>query len=623
MSSHDARVADPCWTAEAYRQLSDFGTLIEQSCRTFCNDRYLEPAEPDIDAVSFARVGTFVRGFEVFLERHGVRPGDCCAVISNSNTVLVLQFLAVMATDRVFVPINPNSSADDITFIVGDCSARVVIYEAKLEEKVSFLKETCELIPIVGSGPFIDLVLKLADERPVKSSAPRPDSVAEIVYTTGTTGRPKGVKLTHRNLIADLFGIGQAFGFSRGDRFLTVTPLFHNSGQIMTTLIPLYCGGVTTTVRPDMGFINFWHYVDRFQPAWTLVMPSHIALMLDRKESPTTASLRGILCGGAKLEPRTQLEFEHRFSVPIYANYGLTESASIATCVRPEDTDRASGGVGRPLDINEVRVFKGTRGADPGEVGEIRIKGDNVFTGYLNLPELYAEKVQRGWLHTGDLGHVDQGGSIHIVDRIDNMTLVGGENVYPSEVEQFVPDLAGVSEGFLLSLPDRIMGRQLVLVYRLSPGSLANIKEWKAVLFAKLVSFKVPREFIDIRDLGLEDFPRSQNGKLLRKRLQRILEAARCPEEAKAAAVRDEQSSRAFRKAAAIVAGVMEIEPEAVHEDLHMDHVPSWDSMNHLKLMIALEQAFGVVFSPAQIAEMIDMRAIMAVLGTRDHPASG
>lgn len=607
------------WSVDAYRRLSDFGTLVDQSCRTFSNESYLTPAESDIEAVSFAQVETFVRGFEVFLERHGVGPGDCCAVISNNSSALVLQFLAIMATDRVFVPINPNSSADEIAFIVSDCAARAVIYDAALEEKVSFLKDTCELIPTESSQPFMRRIVELAAERPVRNSTPRPDSVAEVVYTTGTTGRPKGVKLSHKNLIADLFGIGQAFGFSRGDRFLTVTPLFHNSGQIMTTLIPLYCGGVTTAIRPDMGFINFWHYVDRFQPSWTLVMPSHVVLMLDRKESPTKPCLHGILCGGAKLEPRTQLDFEQRFSVPIYANYGLTESASIATCVRRGDEDRASGSVGRPLDINEVRIFRGNREADPLDVGEIRIKGDNVFTGYLNLPELFVEKVQRGWLHTGDLGYADRSGSIHIVDRIDNMILVGGENVYPSDVEKSVPDLVGISEGFLLSIPERIMGRELVLVYRLSAGSSSNIKDWKSILFSKVASFKVPRRFVDIRELGLEDFPRSQSGKLLRKSLQRILEARLCPEESAAVRVRDEHASPVFKKAAATVASVLGIDEKAVHEGLHMDQVPSWDSLNHVRLILAIEGAFGIVFAPAQISEMTDMRAIMNVLIKRDH----
>lgn len=601
------------WGADAYRRLSDIGALVATAARTFGDDSYVVPAEPGLGALSFRQVDTFVRGFEALLDQHGIRPGDSCAVVSNNSTTLLLEFIAIMATDRVFVPINPHAGTDDIAFIVSDSGARAVLYDSALEEKVGFLPESNVTIPFEEGAEFITRVMALAADRPERRSRPTPDSLAEVVYTTGSTGRPKGVRLTHRNLIADLFGIGQVFGFARGDRFLTVTPLFHNSGQLTTTLIPLYCGGVTTAIRPDMGFINFWHYVDRFTPAWTLVMPSHVALMLDRKEAPASATLRGILCGGAKLEPATQLAFEQRFGVPIYPNYGLTESASIATCARPGDTRRATGSAGRPLDMNRVTIVVDGREAAPHEVGEIRISGENVFTGYVNLPDVYAQKVQHGWLHTGDLGYADEDGQIYIVDRIDNMVLVGGENVYPSEVERFAPELRGVSQAFVLSIPDRIMGRELVMVYRLQAGAEADPKAWKAYLFEKVARFKVPKRFVDVHELGLDDFPRAPNGKLLRKRLQDALEAHLCPDLA-APAAPSERATPLFQQMAALIAETMEIDAAAVHETLHMDQVASWDSLNHLRLMMAIEETFGLTLTPAQMAEMRSVPAILRVL---------
>lgn len=610
----ESEVDETLWSSGAYGRLTDFGSMTLDSRNRYGADRFITPIEAGLDPVSFADVEQFVRGFELFLESHGVGPGDRCAVISNNSTTLVLLFIAIMATDRVFVPVNPNSSADDMTYIVGDCEATVVLFDGALEEKVGFLQENCEIVPFEDGGPFIRAMLELAKGRPNRAAAPTAASVAEIVYTTGTTGRPKGVKLTHRNLIADLFGIGQLFDFQRGTRFLTITPLFHNSGQIMTTLIPLYCGGVTTAVRPDMGFINFWHYVDRFEPEWTLVMPSHVALMLDRKETPESRSLKGILCGGAKLERKTQLDFEERFGTSIFPNYGLTESASIATCARLDDADRASGSVGRPLDINQVKVFKANREAAPLEVGEIRISGDNVFTAYLNLPDVYADKVKGGWLHTGDLGYADAAGYVFIVDRIDNMVIVGGENIYPSEVERFAPELAGVSEGFLLSLPDRIMGRELVLVYKLSHGASSNEKQWRSVLFTKLARFKVPRRFVDVRDLGVEDFPRSASGKLLRKRLQGLLEARLLPTPPPHTPVRDARASRLLKKVATTLATIVDLDADEVTEAMHMDHVASWDSMCHLRLMLAIEDAFGVTLSPGQMASMTSVKAIVDIL---------
>jgi len=601
------------WAPESYARLTDFGSVIEDSAKRYGDEVYLAPAESGIAPISFVDVERFARGFEVLLEQHGIGPTAACALFSNNSSVMVLQFLAIIASGRTCVPINPNSSVDEIAYIVSDSEVRAVLYEAGLEEKASFLTETCELVSIDQDRGFVDLILRLAEGQPERAGRPTLETIAEIVYTTGSTGRPKGVQLTHRNLLADMYGVGRAFDFSRQERFLTVTPLFHNSGQIMTTLIPLYCGGRTTAVRPDMGFINFWHYVDRFQPAWTLVMPSHIALTLDRKEAPAQQSLRGILCGGAKLDPQTQREFEQRFGVTVYANYGLTESTSIATCVRPGHAKGEPGSVGPPLDINEVRVVKENTNARAGVVGEIWIRGDNVFTGYVNHPELYAEKVIDGWLHTGDLGYVDNSGHVHIVDRIDSMVLVGGENVYPSEIERFVPDLTGISEAFVLAIPDKIMGAELVFVYRLADGASADVRTWKTYLFTKLPRFKVPRRFIGIQEIGLDDFPRSQSGKLLRKRLQNALEAALLPTPARGAPAH-EGSSRLFAKVAAIVAEVLEIEVDQVRRETSTDNQPSWDSTTHMRLILTLEGAFGITFTPAQIIEMVRVSSIVGII---------
>lgn len=614
MPSSTPQSAEELWTSAAYQQLSTLAALIDRSAARFSDDVYIDPVEPGIRPISFSDVETFSRGFELFLERWKVAPGQACAVVCNNSSTLVLLFLATIAADRIFVPINPNASAEEMSFIVDDCAARVVLYDESLAKKIEFLSEDTELVPFANDGAFIEEILGSAVGRAARESAPTPASIAEIVYTTGTTGKPKGVLLSHRNLLADQFGIGEVFGFAPRTRFLTTTPLFHNSGQIMTTLIPLYAGGITTAVRPDMGFINLWHYVDRFQPEWTLVMPSHIALMLDRREAPQAATLRGILCGGAKLEPATQLAFEERFGVRIYPNYGLTESASIATCARPDDTERANGSVGRPLHINRVRIFKGQREAVPMEVGEIRISGDNVFGGYLNRPEAFAEKVKDGWLHTGDLGYADGAGYVFIVDRIDNMILVGGENVYPSEVERFVPALSGVSEAFALSLPDRIMGRELVLVYKLQQGARADVKGWRAQLLTLLTPFKVPRRFLAVEEIGLSDFPRSASGKLLRHRLQRALESHAAPDNVAQSA--SAPTSPQFGRLAEVMAEVLEVDEDEIDAGTHMDHVPSWDSMAHLRLMLRIEEVFGVTLSAGNMARMTDVSTILEIIGT-------
>lgn len=596
------------WDNSAYDLATDFQTIVNRSSEMFETDVYIQPIEADIEPLTFGQLSSFVRGFEVFLEQHGVGYGDACAIISHNSTALMMEFVALMATGRIFVPINPNSSVDEINFILEDSAPKALIYGESLEEKVDSVHDWCQLIKVSSDAEFIERMTALAESRPTLGSRPTADTVAEIIYTSGTTGRPKGVILSHRNLITDVFGLGQIFDLAPDDRFLTVAPLFHNSGQILTTLAPLYCGGTTTAIRSDMGFINFWHYVDEYQPTWTLVMPAHVALMLERANPSKHKSLKGILCGGAPLQREVQLAFEEKFCAPLYPNYGLTESTSVATCSRPGEEDRISGTAGKPLDINDVKIFKRGGEVADGIIGEVRIRGNNICKGYLNLPELTMEKIQQGWLHSGDLGFINDDGALQLVDRIDNMIIVGGENVYPTEVERFVPELQGMQEGIVLSLPDRIMGRELVLLYR-GDGGDRRTKDWRNHLLSKLTSFKVPRRFIDVADLGLDEFPRSDNGKILRSGLQRQLEKKFGVAEEVNAPVVDSQRSFISDKTKSLIGEIMQI--DSVRDDQQMDNTPSWDSVNHLQLVMTLEQSFGVTFNATQIAEMTSLESVV------------
>lgn len=596
------------WDSGAYEHATDFQTILNRSVESFGNSTYIRPIEPDIEPVTFAKLFEFTRGFEIFLEQHNVGVGDTCALISHNSTALVMHFVALMATGRIFVPVNPNSSVDEINFILEDSAPKALLYGGSLEEKVDALHDWCQLIKISSDAEHIERICALADSRPALKSTASGDMVAEIIYTSGTTGRPKGVQLSHQNLITDIFGLGQIFHFASDDKFLTVAPLFHNSGQILTTLTPLYCGGTTTIIRSDMGFINFWHYVDQYQPTWTLVMPAHVALMLERAKPSKHKSLTGILCGGAPLQREVQLAFEEKFSAPLYPNYGLTESTSVATCSRPGDEDRISGTAGKPLAVNEVKVFKREGEAPDGVIGEVRIRGNNICKGYLNLPDLTAQKIQQGWLHTGDLGFINVDGALQIVDRMDNMIIVGGENVYPTEVERFIPELEGMQEGIVLSLPDRIMGRELVMLYRGASGE-GQTKIWRNHLLGKLTNFKVPRRFVNVSELGRDEFPKSDNGKVRRRELQLLLEAKFGVVTQTATPVADSKRLFISDKAKSLVSEIMQI--DTVADDQQMDATPSWDSINHLQLVMALEQSFGVTFSATQISEMTSVDAVI------------
>ena len=198
---------------------------------------------------------------------------------------------------------------------------------------------------------------------------------------------------------------------------------------------------------------------------------------------------------------------------------------------------------------------------------------------------------------------------------MDNMIIVGGENVYPTEIERLVPELSGMKEGVLLSLPDRIMGHELVMVYR-GTGEEPRIKEWKDYFLSKLVSFKVPRRFVDIRELGLDTFPTTDNGKIKRRELQQMLEDKYIAP--KQSEVSDDDPKGAFvvDKSKSLVCEIMQL--DSVRDDQNMENTPAWDSIRHLQLVMALEQSFGVNLTPAQITKMTSLSSIISEISARN-----
>jgi len=219
-------------------------------------------------------------------------------------------------------------------------------------------------------------------------------------------------------------------------------------------------------------------------------------------------------------------QFEAKYSIPLYEAYGLTETTSFATCVRKDISKRRHGSAGVPLFVNELKIHEPQQREDTGKaVGEIIIKGENVFREYLDQPELTAEKKRDDWFYSGDLGYMD-GEDLYVIDRIDNMILVGGENVYPTEIERLIPNMDGVIDGVLTSRPHSVLGNELVLVYEAESGATKQAAIWKKMFGHHISNFKVPGVFIEVSELALEGLPRADNGKILRKKLYDLVNSS-------------------------------------------------------------------------------------------------
>ncbi|MGC4806712.1 class I adenylate-forming enzyme family protein [Micromonospora sp. DT233] len=503
---------------------------------------YLVPAEPGGRTVSFADVLTFTRGCAALLDAYGVPPGARVATVLHNSSLAALLFIGIVAAQRVFVPLNPRSGPGELDALLAHCEPALVLGPAAVAEKIGPASTAAQAEPAVqvgaevqrGTGPRwvgVDDAEALLGDILARGAAYEGElflagdgaADAEIVYTSGSTGVPKGVVLSHRSLLANSLAMVGWADAGPDDVFLNVIPIFHAGGQGFPTLTPLWSGGRSICVRSETALVRFWTYVDRHAPTWTLVVNAYLANLADRPQRPAASRLKGVLAGGSALSPALIHRFEETFGIPVYQVYGMTEMTSLTTV---EPRDRAPGRprtAGPPVPFAAVRVVDADgRDLPAGENGEVLLGGPSIFTRYEKAPELTARRLADGWVRSGDLGHVDAHGELSIVDRIDSMVIVSGENVYPAEIENAVPHLAGVDEGVVAALPHPVTGVELVLVYSLLPGAGADEDGWRATLLTFLSPFKVPRRFVPLKEIGVDGFPRTPLGKIQRAEVRRL-----------------------------------------------------------------------------------------------------
>lgn len=496
--------------------------LVTQAAERYGDRPFLLPVEPQTQVVTFADVLTFAKGCAALFEEHKVPQGARVALVMHNSSLAVLMFLGTIAAQRMLVPLNPKSGAVELDTLLAHAQPSLVFgrpaTSAKLQQPVSWIdtdREEALLADILARGS--------ANPAPLTPQDGSGAQEAEIVYTSGSTGTPKGVVMSHRSLLSPAAALARWADAGKDDLFLNVNPLFHIGGQVFPTLTPLWSGGQTVCVRSEAAMVRFWTYVDRYDPTWTLVVNAYLAHLVEQPERPTATRLKGVLAGGSPLSPELIHRFESTFGLPVFQVYGMTEMASITT-VEPRHRkpgDRRTAGL--PLDCSRVRVVDpGGHDVATGENGEVLLTGENIFSRYQDAPDLTAQRLDKGWVRTGDLGQLDENGELSIVDRLDSMVIVSGENVYPAEIEGVAPHLEGIEDAVVAALPHPVTGVELVLVYTLLPGAVACEDEWRATLLKFISTFKVPRRFVMLTELGVEAFPRTPLGKIVRPEVQRL-----------------------------------------------------------------------------------------------------
>jgi long-chain acyl-CoA synthetase len=414
---------------------------------------------------------------------------------------------------RTVVPLNYLLKPDELQYVIDDCGCDTILtVEPMLEH--------------LGRRPRVDnlVTLESIDFRSFPDfrwpARPAPEDLACLLYTSGTSGKPKGVMLTHRNLGSNVRQCLQHVDLHHGDVLLGVLPQFHSFGLTVLTLLPLFRGlkAVYSARFVPQQIIRLCR---EHRPTLFVGIPSMYNALLSVKQAKPDdfASIRYLVSGGEALPEDVLDRFRERFGATICEGYGLTETAPVTNWCRPHEWRRRS--VGKPLPGVEELIIDPATGQPlpPGRDGEVVIRGPMRMLGYYNLPEETAKAIDRaGWLHTGDMGRFSEDGHLSITGRIKEMLIVGGENVFPREIEEVVNRHPSVKDSGVVGLADPMRGEVPIAFVELEEGAEFDEKAILAICREQLAGYKVPR---DIR--VLEALPRNPTGKILRRELQKLV----------------------------------------------------------------------------------------------------
>lgn len=461
---------------------------------------------------TFAELDVWVGAMARRLRALGTLPGERVGLLVGNSADVAAVVYAAPRSDVVLVPLNVRLAVAEMIWQVRDAGVGSLIVDSHHR----LLGETIQAK--VANLRLIALEQLAAPDAPVDSGVVlettiRMDATATIIYTSGTTGTPKGAMLTYGSHWWSAIGSALNLGTHGDDRWLLMLPMFHVSGLSILMRGVIY--GITVVLHDvfDPQAVN--HSIDQHGVTIISVVSTTLQRLLDeRGDRPYPPGLRCVLLGGGPA-PAALLDTCAARQIPVVQTYGLSETASQVTTLTPADALRKLGSAGKPLLPNSIRIALPGGDAATGEVGEILVRGPSVMAGYLNRPDATAEALRDGWLHTGDLGYLDDEGYLYVVDRRNDLIITGGENVYPAEVESVLSRHPAVAEAGVVGLADATWQQVPVAFVVPKPGQQPDAAEIRGFCAGHLAAYKVPRLIHFVAEL-----PRNAAGKLVRYQLR-------------------------------------------------------------------------------------------------------